>query len=177
VIFEASATMGWILTGLLVAAAAFAFRYQRRKRTTTPRSHHVILLDDFPAVHLPIEMDREAAEMAAKDLYWAYLKAWGICKEIYGNDPGPPGIANIGCHSDSLGGKHPHVLWLAPTDRIHIRVQPGWLYWFAAELHNVFRYQLHGIKHIYETVDDADRTMALEAQRRIAKAFDYQGHR
>ena len=145
---------------LLVAAIIGIFAYmlyaQRQKKKNDVRSHHIILLDGFPAVHIPISLSRDDAEAIAGNLQAAYNAVWKEMGVIYGVKSRPAGIAVIGTSLFDVDPAHPNIMWIAPRDKIFIKVQPTMYYWFMLELHNIFRYQLHGIKWIYNTKDSLD---------------------
>jgi hypothetical protein len=145
-----------ILTLIVIGITVVLFVEARRRKARDTRSHHTVLLGGFPIVHVPMSLPRDDAEAIAGNLQTAYNAVWSEMSTIYGVKSKPAGIATIGTSLFDVDPDHPHVLWLAPGDKIYLRIQPTMYYWFMWELHNLFRYQLHGMKWIYKTKDDVD---------------------
>jgi hypothetical protein len=151
----------------LVAAFAWAFIAQRRRKANQERSHHIVLLDRFPVVHVPVEIDREGAEEIANMLQSVYTAAWNAFADIYKKHPGPMPIDTIGMAMSPAASGHPHVVWFMPTGKMRLRVQDPMYHYFVGELHNMFRYRLHGTQWIYKGKSKADKKFIAKAQRWI----------
>jgi hypothetical protein len=159
--------IGYIVAGLAILGFIVAFVVQRRKKATDTRSHHTVLLDGFPIVHIPISLSREEAERISKKLRYTYVKTWAQMIKIYGEDVGEMPIATIGSSLFEIDPEHRHIKWPMPRDKVFLRVQPSMYYWFAGELHNMFRYLLHGTQWVYNTKDSTDKKFANKAYRWI----------
>ena len=146
------------IVAVVIAIFVVLFIKQRKRKSSDVRSHHTVLIDGFPIVHIPISLSRERAEQIANKLRYVYVKAWAQMIKIYKEDPGPMPIATIGSSLFDVDPAHPHVMWIMPGDKVFLRVQPSMYYWFVRELHNIFRYKMRGSQWIYETKDDDDMT-------------------
>ena len=157
--------IGWFAAGVIVAAFVLLFIRQRRKKAADTRSHHIVLIDGFPVVHVPVAVSRETAEVIGETLREVYRDAWAALDAIYDaeEESGPMPIATIGMSVSPVEDGHPHVMWIAPRDKIFLRLEEKYGYWFARELHNIFRYLMHGIEHIYRTTGPEDQLRAHEA--------------
>ena len=163
--------LGWLALGVLVAAFAWAFIAQRRRKANQVGSHHIVLLKGFPIVHVPVFIDREGAEEITGMLQDAYVTAWPTFIDIYKRDPGPMPIDTIGMAMTSVASGHPHVVWFMPTGKMRLRVQDSMYHYFVGELHNMFRYRLHGTSWIYKTKSKADKKFAAKAERWIESHY------
>ena len=155
------------IIAFLLGAFAYLVYRQRKKKASDTRSHHTVLLDGFPIVHIPISLSREKAEEIATKLQYSYIKTWATIAKAYKLTPDPMPIATIGTSLFEVDPEHPHVKWILPGDKVFLRVQPQMYYWFARELHNIFRYQLHGQKWIYETKDEKDQASKVSVEKWI----------
>jgi len=151
-----SAIYPLVIIALALGGWAYLIYRQRKKRAAHLRSHHIVPIDGFPTVHIPISIRREQAERFANKLRYTYIKAWAQMIKIYKENPGPLPIATIGSSLSEIDPEHPHVLWIMPGDKILLRIQSSMYHWFAGELHSIFRYKMHGPEWIYETRDKDD---------------------
>ena len=159
------------IIALILGGLAYLIYRQRKKKAADTRSHHTVLIDGFPIVHIPISLSREKAEQIANKLRYTYVKAWAQMTKIYKADPGAMPIATIGSSLFEVDSKHPHVMWIMPRDKVFLRVQPSMYHWFAGELHNMFRYLMHGTQWIYKTKDDDDAAGAKAVEAWISKRW------
>ena len=160
----------WLLY-LLVPASLSFFAWKlyvmRKKSAHDSRTHHIITLDGFPLTHVPVALEREEAQRVAEDLRDTYTRTWAALDRIYGHTARPLPVHTIGCTMGVVRVDHLHVMWLVGSGKIYLRVQDGMYRWFALELHNVYRYLLHGMGGIYETQGDEDRSRATMAHQWI----------
>ena len=165
-----AAWLGWIALALILTAFTLAFVKQRMNKTEEKLnpSHYVVnTVDDFPTTHVPREAvasfaDAEAAVVALDKVY---DYAWAMFGEFYSApfERSAP-IDTIGMSLGPVHPDHKDVVWFAPSSKMRLRFQPTMRFHFAGELHNMFRFNLHGIKHIYKTKDAADKARALKVQ-------------
>ena len=161
--------IGWIALALILTAFTLAFVKQRMNKAEEKLnpSHYVTLVDRFPVTHVPREAvaSMEEAREAVVGLKEAYRATWHVMSEEYGVvDPREAPIDTIGMSLGPVHEDHPEVVWFAPSSKMRLRFQPTMRYHFAGELHNMFRFNLHGIKHIYKTKNAADKARALKVQ-------------
>lgn len=140
--------VGWISLGI-IALAFILYFIKRQLSKPDDRSHHVILLNLFPVVHIPRELSREEAEKIANALRDVYVITWAKLSSVYNVSTYPMPVSVIGSTMSEVSSEHPHILWLAPRDKVYLRIQDSMYYWFALELHNMFRYTLYGMGGIY----------------------------
>ena len=165
--------IGWSLVALFIAIIVVAFVLQRRRKANKERSHYIILLDAFPATHVPLGavVDRSEARGVAQALKVAYRASWAALTGIYGSSVREIPIGTIGITMGPVLENHSEVAWLIGTGKVLLKFQDRMYYWFVAELHNMFRYNMYGMDWVYETRDEDDRLKALEAQEWIEKNY------
>lgn len=134
-------------------------------------NHWTILLDGFPIVHIPSAHPRDKAWNIASLLKLTYTLVWDRLLSAYSGGPESAAIAVIGCSDGVVDESHPNILWPAPRDKIFMKVQPTMYYWFARELHNVFRYQIYGIRNIYKPVNDQDAKTIADVEAWIDETY------
>ena len=164
-------TYSFAIIALLIGVFVYLLYRQRKKQANDTRSHHIVLLDGFPVVHIPISLPRDDAEAIAGNLQAAYNAAWKEMGVIYGVEPRPAPIAVIGTSLFAVDPEHPHVLWPAPRDKMFLKVQVGMYYWFVRELHNIFRYQLYGMQHIYRSINETDAALIKDVELWIDRTY------
>jgi len=120
---------------------------------------------------VPHPVSKETADRAAYRLFEAYERTWRECTKIYGWGRACWPIETVAVVDGIVHKNHPHVMWNAPLPRLWVRFQVGMVEWFAHEVHNVFRYHLHGMRHIYKTKDARDKMNAQEIQEWISREF------
>ena len=63
--------------------------------------------------------------------------------------------------------EHRHVMWPMPRDKAFLRLQVGMSFHLAGEIHNMYRYCLHGPQWVGDgrtkDADDLARAMAVQA--------------
>ena len=171
VLSESLNWLGWLAAAVIILGTAYLFYRQRKKKESDTRSHHIVLLDGFPIVHIPISLSRERAEKIAANLQNVYTRLWASIAKSYCLTPAPMPIATIGSSLFEVDPEHPHVLWIAPRDKVFLRVQPTMYYWFARELHNIFRYRTFGMQWIYVARDEADDNNIIDIEQWIKENF------
>ena len=165
------AWIGWLATAAIFIGFGWMFYRQRRKKATDERNHHIILLDGFPIVHIPVSRTRSDAESLAQALQGAYKLSWAQMGTLYGVDYRPAGIDVIGVSDGIVREDHKHVMWLVGRGKVFLSLQPTMVYWFVRELHNIFRYQLYGINHIYKPVGKQDSRTIASVESWIDKTY------
>ena len=166
---------GLIVTAILLAAFVWAFVAQRGRKASDTRSHYAVAsVYGFPITHVPREAvsSPEEAREVVVGFKRVYRKVWSEFSLIYGVETRAAPIDTIGMSLDPVHPDHEDVVWFAPTSKMRLRFQDSMHYHFAGELHNMFRYNLYGIKHIYKTKDDADLAIATSVKSWIKKRFN-----
>ena len=160
--------IGFVIAGVAILVFGWLlYRMEQKKRNDKP-SHHIISdIPGFPVIHVPAALSRAEAETLSNTLAVVYERLWVALDVIYGVYAKPMPIAVIGCTLDDVDPDHKHVRWMAPTDRIYLKIEDDTPFWFAMECHNVFRYVIHGMKGIYRIMDDDDAIHARKAGRWI----------
>ena len=161
----------WIVVAALVALGCVLW-YRSRNDRPNPHIAHEYHFPGFGVVKVtPIHTDTqgaghdvttETAERRAYGLFEAYTRTWLQCTRVYGWGRQHWPIESVMVVNGLVHKDHPHVVWNAPIPRVWVRLQDGMREWFAREVHNVFRYHIHGMKHIYKTIDDRDLMRAHE---------------
>jgi hypothetical protein len=165
--------LGFVVSGILIAVFVYLFVQQRRRKANQVPKHYVVLVDGFPATHVPREAvaTMEEARGYVVGLKVAYRASWAVFKGIYKQSTREAPIDNIGMSMGPVHESHPDVVWFAPTSRMRLRFQPSMRYHFAGELHNMFRYNLYGITYIYKMKNKADKARAAKAQAWIESTY------
>lgn len=170
-----SGTTGWVLTALIFVGFGYMwYRMRRAKATKVSKHWPPIGVDGFGYVNVPkktfegAEISIDEARLVANHLYEVQLAVWQLCIDEYGvthetNEAFQQNargwcVDEVGITNDPevMDEHHPYIEWNAPHGGIELLLQQHMYYWFAHEVHNVFRYVLHGMKHIYQPVDDED---------------------
>ena len=153
-----SSWVGWAILCIVVIVFTTVFIAQRRSKDA-PRSHYIVLLDAFPATHVPagaVESMEEARRVVSL-LKEAYRASWAVMSRIYEElDAREPPIEVIGMSTAPVHTHHPDVVWFAPTSKMRLRFQDSMYYHFAGELHNMFRLNLYGITYMYTAKNPKD---------------------
>ena len=159
--------LGLAISALAIAGFAIAFAVQRRKKVADklkPKPPEC-RLPLFPMVHGTFDFTKGDLYLLAKRLRRVYFGAWKEFGRIYNiRDPHPLAVSRIYVKKEAILPDHPHVVWNAPRGSLGLRVQAGMEYWFAGELHNVFRCSQFGVNHINKTKNPADAARAARAQ-------------
>lgn len=170
----------WMILGALVLVGLAVWFSRRRSSKLGPRPYTYIFegmgLISVTPIHTDtqgVEHDvtKETADKRAYGLEHVYRRTWRECTRVYGWGRQHWPIEKIGIMDGIVHKDHPHVLWNAPVPTIMVRLQDGMRSWFAREIHNVFRYTIHGMKHIYKTIDDRDLMRAQEITFWIEREF------
>lgn len=160
-------TLGLIVTAVLLAAFVVVFVLQRRRKARDTSAHYAIAtVDGFPITHVPKEAVasvEEAREVVVK-LKEVYVTSWAAFSGIYGKVTRAAPIDTIGMSLGPVHPKHENVVWFAPSSKMRLRFQDSMYYHFAGELHNMFRFNLYGIKYIDKMKGKADRKRAIRVQ-------------
>lgn len=115
-------------------------------------------------VHIPTSVELEAGNEIANDISDSMTDCWLKMEEIYGSRVGSR-IGEVVVTDEPIKEDHPYVVWHIASRRIWLLNQDDMIKWFMLELHNVFRYRLHGTYGaIYNPVSDEDRMNALTVQ-------------
>ena len=165
--------IGWIALAVIVVAFTLALVKQRMKKANKAPSHYVVLVDGFPTTHVPREAvpTMQEARAVVVMLKEAYRASWAVLEGIYDKPMREAPIDTIGMSLGPVHKDHPEVVWFAPTSKMRLRFQPSMYYHFAGELHNMFRFNLHGIEYIYKMKNTADRMRAMEARAWIRENY------
>ncbi len=143
-----SSLAGWLVLVAIIAACIFAYTRVKRRQVRPP-TVYAVRLDGFAAVHLPIRIPHNDGVALANRLRDIYVSLWAELSLIYDTTPLPLFITDIALVDGEVEPGHPHVVWHAPALKMRARVQETLPFWFAGELHNVFRYQKFGMGRIY----------------------------
>jgi hypothetical protein len=163
--------LGWVAIAAIAIVFGWLFYRQRRAKATDTRSHHICQRDGYPDVHVPQPIDRDGAEKIAHLLRNVIDNAWKEFTSIYYYAPLLP-LVTIGMSRSEVHPDHPHVLWIMPRDKLFLRLQVGMAYYLAGELHNVFRYLLHGPNGIYSPRSDQDEVRMMRVQDWIEATYN-----
>jgi hypothetical protein len=159
--------IGFVIAGVAILTFGWLlYRMEQKKRNDTP-SHHVIILEEFPVLNVPVAIPLKKAQTIAENLRHTYTGLWAAFNAIYGSTKDSMPISVIGCTMDDVDPDHKHIRWMAPTDRFQMKIEPDMYYWFARECHNVYRYLVNGINGIYYIKNDDDASHARDAGRWI----------
>ena len=164
----------WLVLALIAAVFAVVFVKQRAKKANKTSNHYIVLVDGFPITHVPTDgvSSRKEARASVVKLKEVYKTAWHIMSEDYGVvDPREAPIESIGMSTAPVHPEHNEVVWFAPTSKMRLRFQPSMYYHFAGELHNMFRFNMHGVKWIHIPKDEDDAARAAEVQRWIEENY------
>jgi len=175
--------IGWVATGVIFVVVAYVwYRFRKRKNSHVSKIWPSITILGFGGVSIPKfypmlpgqpteepePLSYEVAQLEARILYDVKNAVWEKCIEQYGvtyntNEAFQQNaqgwcVDDIGVTSnpDAMPEGHPFVAWGMPHGGIKLLFQFDMYFWFAHEVHNVFRYVLHGPLHIYDTVDAGD---------------------
>lgn len=157
----------WLITAVTIALMFYLLYRMHRRKAAEQRSHHVITPVQFPPVHVPLAVGLEDARNIAETLSATYREAWAAFDAIYQASGQQFPVSTVGCTMGECHSEHPHVYWSRGSSKIVLRIQSTMYYWFARELHNVYRYTLRGVDGIYNTFSSDDRANALAAEQWI----------
>lgn len=133
---------------------------------------------------VPIPVSKEEAEDIAYELFDVQLSVWVACIAAYkeyskGEEYFSPRkhtwiVSKVGLSKREMPKGHPYVAWGAPHGIIKLLLldKEKMYYWFARECHNVFRYVLYGMAHIYKTIDDEDFAITQEIEKWISETYE-----
>ena len=168
------AYIGWLAVAVIAVAFTAAFVAQRRRKAADhlkPKPPEC-RLPLFPMVHGTFDFTKGDLYILAKGLRRIYFEAWRKFGRIYGiDDPHPLAVSRIYVKKEAVLPDHPHVVWNAPRGSLGLRVQPDMEYWFASELHNVFRCSQAGVAHISKPKNPADAARAVKVQAWIEEEY------
>lgn len=182
--------LGLLICAVLIIGWLFLlYRQRKAKKDHVSKHHPSIPILGFGGVNVPKEEPDGTpisfldAQVIATMLHDAQVLVWETCIKEYGvtrstNEAFQQGakgwcVDEVGITNDpmAMSPKHPMVEWAAPHGGIKLLHQKAMYYWYAHEVHNVFRYVLHGMDHIYDTVDAEDKRIADYVQAKIEGAF------
>ena len=161
----------WIVAGCVVALGLVLWYRSRTERPNRQKAFSYLFEGCGSVTITPTTTDTQGvehivsvktAERRAYQLFDAYNRTWRECTRVYGWGRQHWPIESVAVVDGVVHQAHPHVMWNAPIPRLWLRLQDGMIRWFSLEVHNVFRYHLHGMKHIYRTVNDSDLMRAHE---------------
>lgn len=112
------------------------------------------------------QVTEATARVVANQLVTTYRETWAECRRIYKHGKLNWPVERVAVVGGMVEPDHPEVVWPAPVPMIKIRLQDDMNFWFAGEIHNVFRYTLYGINHIYKPVNQND-----EASMKLVKEW------
>jgi hypothetical protein len=163
--------LGWLWLAFMLAAVAATWVWHTRRKARTSEESNLerFSIDGFADCHYPtgvagvvmllrLAMIRDEVMAHCEDTYYSQ-QDWIV-----------PKVALI---FGEPSEKHPNVEWSRAGDRIVLRIQDGMYWHFAGEVHNVFRYGMHGVGSSDHTYGDADRKAAF-AVRTWVKAMYYE---
>ena len=162
----------WLIIVGIMLIFGVLFYLQRRKKAADKLKPHpwTVWRNLFCPVHVPADVSVEQGQRYAADLAAAYSRLWENLGNIYEKkNPPPPCVTEIMLTHDEVAPGHPRVVWNAPHGPIILRIRPDMVFWYAHEMHNVFRYQLYGMGRIY--LDDYEPTQQEARQYADAVAF------
>lgn len=166
---EALNWFGWAALGALVGGFALLWRWHRRRkaRTRLEPDPPVCALPAFPSVHGRVETPQETVDKWAGRLRSIYMVAWPSFAKIYLVQEAlrPIPIEKVFLHVGPVDDDRRPILWRAPHGRVDAQMQEALPYWWACELHNIFRFAYFGMEAIYDERDPDDlmrMNMAVE---------------
>ena len=192
-----SGTVGWIAVAIIFIVFGYLFWRQRKNKAEHVSTHWPpIPVEGFGHVSVPKHyapegddldlrpLTIETAELIAHKLKDVQKKVWMMC---IGNYTIPVSVMDRMGEHNALGWcvdktgitmfpsampeDHPFVVWHGPHGPIHLLFQDEMYYWYAHEVHNVFRYVIRGWTQIYDTIDAQDLEDARQIQRWINKQW------
>jgi len=180
--------LGLLICVVLILGWLFLLYRQRKDKAEHVSKHWPsIPILGFGGVNVPKEqldgtpIPFGAAQTIAHLLAATQTTVWETCIDVYGvtydtNEGFQNGamgwcVDEVGITNDlkAMAHDHPFVEWTMPHGGIKLLFQDNMEYWYAHEVHNVFRYVLHGPEFIYRFVDDDDREKAKEVTIQIDK--------
>ncbi len=178
------AYLGWL--AVAAACAGFAYLLYCRLTSDDEGSHHICQLDGYPDIHVPKGeaegladfINRDAADEVASMLWGVIRTVWQGCNGAYAvrvswlRFP----IVHIGMGFNPISKDHPHVEWPMPRDKMRLRLQVGMSFHLAGEIHNAYRYCLHGPQHVTKPKNDDDARRAIKVQSWIEDTYTGEQH-
>lgn len=178
--------MNWMGIGFLVALVAvvgYLMWYNHRSKGT---SGWRIDVAGFALVGVtkwythddgyPEKVSKAAATTLARDAYRVQRAVWKKCDtEYHATHRMLNPIDKVLFVDGEVEPEHPVVVWHAPIPTMKVRYDAGWEKHLAGEYHNAYRYALHGIDNIYETIDAQDAHAAHVVARAIEKRWGARG--
>ena len=168
--------IGFLAAAVIILGTIYFF-YHRLTAPDEPGSHHICQLDGFPDIHVPRGgedsgspiITRTGAEELAEMLRAVIRKTWARCNATYvafvPRTRFP--VVLIGMTFNEVDPEHRHVMWPMPRDKAFLRLQVGMAYHLAGEIHNMYRYCLHGPQWVADgrtkDADDLARAIAVQA--------------
>jgi len=144
--------LGWAAMGAIIAGFALLWRWYRRRKAATRLEPDppVCRLPGFPSVHATVDVLQGEVDTWAGRMRSIYTLAWTIFISVYSTkDARPMPIEKVYLTLEPVDDDHRPILWRAPHPLVTVQIQKALPYWWAAELHNIFRYANFGMDHIY----------------------------
>jgi len=153
----------WVV--LAVAAVAALLYWFHNHKKGEPVSYYVTTPSLW--VSIPAGVPREQGEKIATTLDDTRRAAWARFEHIYQETPRSTYVSTVNVVHGTVHKDHPYVMWYAGGDRIRISLRNDMMRWWLLELHNVYRYGLHGYDGIYlsENATDKERLRYSRAVR------------
>ena len=169
--------IGFLAAAVIILGTIYFF-YHRLTAPDEPGSHHICQRDGYPDIHVPRGgedsgkpiITRDGAEEVAAMLRNVITDIWAKCNATYAGNVSyrkrfP--VVFIGMGFNPISAAHPHVEWPMPRDKMRLRLQVGMHFHLAGEIHNMYRYCLHGPQWVADgrtkDADDLARAMAVQA--------------
>lgn len=161
--------LGWACLGAIVAGTVYMWVQHRRRKALTRLEPNppVTRLPNFPSVHATVETPQTTVDEWAGRLRSIYLVAWSAFNEVYvlEEPPRPIPVDKIYLVIGPVDDDHRPIVFFPGAGLVKIQMQPSLPYWWAMELHSIFRFAHFGQTHIYQerNPDDLMRmNMAVE---------------
>jgi len=160
--------VGWLATGIIFASWFIYWRKFRKGKRVESNLRGPIPIEGFADCHFP--KDLEEWESTLLRLVDIRNDVFRHCELKYGNTARwiVPKVALI---YGEPSKKHPNVKWSRSGDRITLKIQPKMFWHFAGEVHNVFRFGLHGPGADRMTYGHDDTAAAVAVQTWIAERY------
>lgn len=176
--------IGWVATAIIVLVFAYLFYKQRKRKANDTRTHAWTPVDGFGTLWIPLDIPKKERLEIAGMLHMVQLTVWDLCDRAYPTDEhdeetyetryyeGPEWyIDTIGLGHEHPSDAHQYVSWHPGAHKMELKVDDQMYYWFAREVHNIYRCFMYGRDHIYDTLNAADLERANGIQLKIVAGY------
>jgi hypothetical protein len=185
--------IGWIALAVIIIGSAYMwYRFRKDKNRKSEFTHWTVRIQGFGEIYVPKlrlwdkqdmpehpeqwpkSITQDGANVMACKLVDVWTELWLEMIKIYKHSPKggwPVAYLKIENMVEEMPKAHKHVYWNAPHGSMGLLLADDMVYWFARECHNVFRCMMHGINHIYDTMDRDDLDKATQVEKWIADNY------